>query len=329
MKRLSLNVQTLYADLLQRTVPGASVPATISRRTIKGTVYLYAERRDGARKDQVYLGPEADAAVAERAAAIRHEAELAKQRRKSITMLKAAGLQGPSLEVGRVLDAVSRAGLFETGLVLVGTIAYQLYAAMLGCELDRAAAMTQDADFVAATINVGLTAPADEGETALDMLAILRRADPTFRPAPTLSRKALPSRFTTDGGLDVELLTPVRKRGEEPPISLPAIHAGAVPLQFLEYLVEDALPAVVLHGSGVRVRVPQPSRYAVHKLIVAQLRKLDNGKRDKDLLQARSLMQAFDETDPDALEDALEDARSRGPKWKGHVDAGLRLIGRA
>lgn len=328
MKRLSLNVQTLYADLLQRMVPGAPLPGTISRRTINGTAYLYSERRDGARKQQVYLGPETDPAVVERATAIRHEADLAKQRRKTITMLKAAGVLGPSLDVGRVLEAVSRAGLFDTGMVLVGTVAYQLYPAMLGCELDQAAAMTQDADFAAATVNVGLTTPAREGEDAPDMLSILRRADPTFRPAPTLARKALPSRFTTGSGLDVELLTPVRTRNEEPPISLPAIRAGAVPLQFLEYLVEDALPAVVLHGSGVRVRVPQPARFAVHKLIVAQRRRLDTGKREKDLLQAASLMAALDAIAPDVLADALDDARERGPKWRSAIQAGLGQIGR-
>jgi hypothetical protein len=328
VKRLSLNVQTLYADLLQRMTPGGERPATISRRTINGAVYLYAERREGTGKAQLYLGPESDPATLEKAAAIRHEAELGKQRRKSITMLKAAGLQGPTLEVGRVLDAVSRAGLFETGMVLVGTVAYQVYPAMLGCELDRAAAMTQDADLVAATVDVGIAAPDRASDGCPDMLAILRRADPTFRPAPTLAGTALPSRFTTEAGLDVELLTPVRKRGEEPPVSLPAIQAGAVPLQFLNYLIEDALPAVVLHGSGVRVRVPQPARFAVHKLVVAQVRGLDSGKREKDLLQAASLMAALDETDPDALEDALEDARSRGPKWRTHVDAGLGKIGR-
>ena len=328
MKRFALNVQTLYADLVQRTSPGTVMPATISRRMIDGSAYLYAERRDGPRKVQHYIGPASDPAAVETAAAIRHEAELAKQRRKSITMLKAAGLQGPAPEVGRVLEALSRAGLFDTGLVLVGTVAFQLYPAILGYALNASAMMTQDADLVAATVNVSVAATGETGGEGSDMLALLRQADPTFRAAPTLVRNALPSKFTTSAGLDVELLTPVRTRGEVSPVALPALGAGAVPLHFLEYLVEDAVPAVVLHGSGVRVRVPQAARYAVHKLIVAQVRSLDNAKRAKDLLQASSLLDALDESVPDALSDAIQDAQSRGPKWRSHIAAGLRQIGR-
>ena len=110
-------------------------------------------------------------------------------------------------------------------------------------------------------------------------------------------------------------------------MALPALRAGALPLQFLEYLVEEAVPAAVLHGSGVRVTVPQPARYAVHKLIVAQLRGHETAKRGKDLAQASAIMTALDAIDADALDDALDDARERGPRWRAHVQAGLAAIG--
>jgi hypothetical protein len=84
--------------------------------------------------------------------------------------------------------------------------------------------------------------------------------------------------------------------------------------------------AVALYNAGVAIVVPQPARYAVHKLIVAQERRTNRIKRMKDLAQARELMTILQETDPHALDDALEDARSRGPQWRTHINSSLCLL---
>jgi hypothetical protein len=336
MRRLSLSVQSIYADLVQKVPSEAPLPGSISVRTVHGVERLYSTERHGATRIQRYLGPANDPAIAAMAEAIRREEEIAKQRRKNVTMLKSAGIQGPSQEVGRVLEVMSRAGLFRTGLVLVGTIAFQTYPILLGYDLSGSGMMTQDVDFVAASVkaSIGESAAGDEdGISAipgtLDMLGLLKRADASFASVPNLDRKAYPNKFTAANGLDVELLTPVRKRGEDNPVTLKALGASAVPLHYLEYLVQDAIQAVVLHGAGVPVVVPQPARYAVHKLIVAQLRAAHSSKAGKDRVQAKVLMDALDDGDPDILADALEDALSRGPSWRKHIDAGLRQIGRA
>jgi hypothetical protein len=341
MRRISLPIQTLYADLAQKVTPGAPVPGSVSVRTVHGVERLYSTERHGGSTIQRYIGVATDPAVIARADAIRREAELAKQRRKSITMLKAAGLQAPSLAVGRVLEEMSRAGLFENGVVLVGTVAFQTYPALIGYHLESSAMMTQDVDVAATTVRAAIPPteqPRDgadaagqerQGEAVTEFLAVLRLADPSFAPAPTLVRNALPSKFRTAGGLDVELLTPVRHRNEVSPVPLPALRASAVALHFLEYVVAEAVPVVALHGSGVRILVPQPARYAAHKLIVAQRRQQDGAKRAKDLAQAKTLMAALDDYDPDALDDAIDDARARGPHWRAAVDAGLAQIGRA
>jgi hypothetical protein len=74
------------------------------------------------------------------------------------------------------------------------------------------------------------------------------------------------------------------------------------------------------------VRVPPPIRYAVHKLLVAQERKPSSPKRAKDLKQAQDLIDVLLETDAAAFEDALQDARTRGPKWRKNIDASLRKV---
>jgi hypothetical protein len=64
------------------------------------------------------------------------------------------------------------------------------------------------------------------------------------------------------------------------------------------------VPILSPHGV-VLVRVPVPERYAVHKLIVAQMRGKTSAKPEKDLRQAATLIEALVERFPGAVEDAL------------------------
>jgi hypothetical protein len=331
---IPLPVQTLYADLTQKLAdPPATLPGSISVKTVKSRKYLYVARAEGGKQKQTSLGPADDPAVVERAGVIKREAAFARERRNTIAMLGKAGLRGPNAATGKVLEVVSRAGLFDNGLVLVGTVAFQVYPALLGYRLAESALMTQDADFVAATASVSMAIERDEAvtesETGVrgDLLLLLQSADPTFRAVPQLARAAPPSRFTSQSGFDVEMLTPIRTRNELSPVPLPALRAGAIPFHYLEFLVESSIKAVALYGSGVRVTVPRPARYAVHKLIVAQNRK--NGaaaKTRKDLQQAAALFDVLDQVAPDELGDALEDARGRGRKWERAINASLRAL---
>ena len=134
---------------------------------------------------------------------------------------------------------------------------------------------------------------------------------------PALPTSALPSHFRTAGGFVVDLLTPQRSRADTNPMPIPALRAGATPLQHLGWLIETPAKAAVLYGSGVAALVPSPARYAIHKLIVAQKRGGDRQKRSKDLAQAKALIEALRETDRYALADAYDDAAGRGEKgWR-------------
>ncbi len=86
----------------------------------------------------------------------------------------------------------------------------------------------------------------------------------------------------------------------------------------------------MLHRSGVPVTVPAPERYAVHKLIVASRRRSDaNGsaKREKDVQQARLLIEALEQTrSRDDLAEAFAEAWRRGPHWRHAIKTGLYLM---
>jgi hypothetical protein len=248
---------------------------------------------------------------------VRRAARDARQRRSTVSLLKRAGVPGPSLAAGRLLEALANVGLFRNGMVQVGAAVYQTYTPVVGFMLGGAALTTQDADRAAASLAVRAEA---EGENLLD---VLRHADPSFVAAPMLDRRALPNRFRSSAGFDVDVITRYRTRHDENGVPVPGIGCSAQPLRYLEFLIEEPIDVVALYNAGITVRVPQPARYAVHKMIVALERQPGNPKRRNDLMQAESLMAAVLESDPAALEDALKDARARGPRRRKAIDASL------
>jgi hypothetical protein len=321
MQRIPLNIQTLYADLQQQVEIASRDEATVVATMIGGIRYLRLQRWVGASRMIEHLGRADDPAVIARAEAAKTEMAHRQERRRLVSTLRRL-IPGPTTTLGKVLDTVSHAGLFRRGAVLAGTAAYQCYPPLLSAVLPSATVMTQDADL--ATADLAL-----DGEIAGDsMLAILQRADSSFAALPGLDQKAPPARFRNGENFVVDLLTPQRRRSDRNPMPLKALGAGAVPLQQLDWLIDEPVTAVALHGAGVAVALPRPARFAVHKLILAQKRGAHEAAESrKDLAQAAALVEALREAAPFALEDALDDARSRGRDgWARPIDRSLSQI---
>ena len=118
----------------------------------------------------------------------------------------------------------------------------------------------------------------------------------------------------------VEILTPNQGPDRDEPVALPALGVYAKPLRFLDFLLVEAIPAAVPYRYGVLVNVPQPARYAVHKLIVATRRaRTAAAKARKDIEQAMALIRVLAEDQPDELAHAYAEARNRGEQWRRHV----------
>ena len=316
MNNIPINLLSLYSDVLQRRRLEQVAPASISRKRTGSEVHLYASVRQGAKRRQFYLGPEHDAAARSKADAHKKAAAQQGQYKKSVQALKRAGIPGPTVAVGRILAACAADGIFARGAVLIGTLAYQHYPCLVGTFLPEGAAQTEDADLAATRI--GLRA-LNAGNSFLETL---KNADPSFVPAPP-HRSKLPYRFVSDNGFMVELLaTPGRS---DDVVLLPALQCSALPMPYLDYLLDDPVEALSLYNGGVVVRVPDPARFVVHKLMVHQLRK-DRTKAIKDLVQARALAQALRIHDPDRLRSAIAKAARKGPHWKRLVDKGVKLL---
>jgi hypothetical protein len=126
--------------------------------------------------------------------------------------------------------------------------------------------------------------------------------------------------------LRVDFLTPNEGQETGKPQALPALQTDAQPLRFLDFLIHDPEPAVILHGAGIHVHVPAPARYAVHKLIVSRRRPEGLAKRDKDLQQADALFEVLGQKRPNELRLAWQEAYKRGPSWRELLNEGLAAV---
>lgn len=319
MIRAPLAVQTLYAELDQQVRDAATSAilhpqGSLVVKEIKDRRYWYHQQRIEGRQVQRYLGPETDELrrrIAERDAAKPLEAE----RRTLVRSLAAAGFKGPDRRTGRILQALAQAGVFRLRAVLVGTAAFQIYGPMLGVAFPAAIAMTGDID-VAQFRSISI-AVEDSTEAMQD---VLQRVDPALTPVLGLSRDP-PSAYRT-GNFKVEFLTPMRGPEEDDRTPLPADGTWGQPLRFLDFLIYREAEATVLFEAGIAVRVPDPVRYALHKLIVSQRRR-DLVKSRKDRAQAHQLLEVLAEDRRHDLKEHWAELCARGVKWRSLAQAGM------
>jgi hypothetical protein len=288
---------------------------------------LRAFYRAGKYARTISLGPADSPDAVAKAEAMAREMVFAKQRRSVVTSLGRV-LPTPSRKLADVIAVIDDAGLFRPadgsrGLVMVGTAAFGSYSAMLGRLLPSASLMTGDVDF--ATAHLALAADGENADDAgVTLEAILKRADPSFSGQMHLDHRQPSSQFRSSDGFMVDILTPTRSRNDANPMTIRALGAGAVPLQYLDWLITDAQQAAVLTGSGLLVTVPDPSRYAVHKLIIASQPGRNRQKANKDLAQASALIEAYASIGEAALiAELIDDARSRGRKWREAIASSL------
>jgi len=321
-----LVVQTVYAELLERCEASDfdrffSANGNFVAKSIKDRRYWYFQIPTATGRQQQYVGPETPELL-ERINHHRQARDDEKERRALVSVLtRSFGLPAPVAPIGDVVAALARAGVFRLRGVLVGTVAYQSYPAILGVKLSNALLQTSDVDIAQFTsISVAI------GEQTPPMLEILRGVDKDFREVPHIGGIRHTTSYQGKGGLRVDFVTPNEGPDTDLPQHLPALGTDAQPLRYLDFLIRDPVRAIVLHGPGVPVLVPAPEKFAVHKLILSLERPPGAAKRDKDVAQAQALLLALLEKRPEELRLAWEEAHARGPQWRKLLLAGMKQL---
>jgi len=320
-----LLMQTTYADLQDRcraTAFHENFPENGSfiSKTIRGKKYWYFQQPSEAGRGQKYVGPETPELL-EQISQHKQIRDDERERRALVsTLIRAFGFSRPIKEIGEIIAALAKAGVFRLRGVLVGTVAYQTYAPMLGTRLPHSILQTGDVD-IAQFKNVSV-AVKDKTPPVID---VLKHVDKTFRAVPHIRGRKVTS-YIAKGGLRVDFLTPNEGSDTDVPQPLPAFQTDAEPLRFLDFLIHEPEPAVLLHEAGVYVIVPSPQRYAIHKLIVSRRRKEDAVKREKDIHQATALLEVLHEKRPYELKSTWGEAVQRGPAWRKLLGEGLGQV---
>ena len=322
-QRLDITYQTLYSELVQRSLDESfasefSSSGRFVAVEVKGKKYWYFDtpKREGGGQDRRYVGPVDDPEITKRVEAFKDlKADLKGRRRLVSTLTREAYLPRPLSMAGQVVEQLAKAGFFRLRGVLVGTVAYQCYPAVLGRRLDAVAMQTSDADFAQFhEISVAIK------DSMPPMLEVLRKVDPTFREVPSQVDGRVSTQFVSRDKFKVEFLTPNQWSNDQEgkPVPMPALGgAAAFPLRFLDYLIYQPIRAVLLHGAGVPVLIPSPERYAIHKLIVGSRRNEGTAKSFKDRLQAKSISEAMIANRQHAdLAAAFMEAWDRGDHWR-------------
>ncbi len=276
----------------------AGTPGTLKQRTQSGNQYWVREyiRVDGKKTDE-YIGPvgSVDKATIQR---LTGEIELARALASGSANLRLFGYQRIDRKPAAVLEVFFNRGLFQGGLVLVGSHAYGALINELG--INAPGYKTQDID-VARAQPISIALPEDFSfhtllnETGLTFVAI--PGMPSHKPSASFK---LPGAET----LAVDLLVPGRKTGEV--VQVKELGAYAQAIHLLDFLIEDDIQSVVLSPNQiVPVRVPSPERFLIHKLFSSQSRRGDRDKIRKDLEQAAVLAAAIENETPGRVNEAF------------------------
>jgi hypothetical protein len=332
MERIGGETMVLLADLRERLEvfeamrTAASLPGDFVTKTVKGVAYYYFQATLPSGRAQIYIGPDSEEVrrlIRERKSGEEGVGADEKMFRRLASQVIAGGARPVLPDMARVIHRLADCGVFRVGGVLVGTIAFQVLGAQLGVSWAGEARSTQDVD-VASDSKIAIAVP----ELQADVPAAIESLRMGFFPVPRLSRNEPSTSYAVRGKtLRVDLLTTARK-GVTAPVFIRRLNAAATPLKYLDYLIEKPSIAVMVAGDPCLVRVPQPARFALHKLIVSQEREVTaTDKKRKDLLQARLMIELLKEDRPGDIALAWEHLANRSANWVRKVELACKEIG--
>ena len=325
--------QTAYAQLFQTALEvqsrkliadlsGNFVSKKIRRQTY--WYYRYSVAKDN--RVQVYLGPDSpaiQALIAKKQS--QTSLAVAGALRRQLKIAVAAGAcTTPSAQL-KPIRRLAEYGFFQAGGVLVGSHAFAAYSNMLGIQwANENIHKTLDVDFARAGKNLSL---AIDPSFKINTTTAIQSLEEGFLPRASDTGRSGSWAHQTDPDFIIDFLTP-KSSVDGAPFECEQLGIALQPLKFMEFSLENIQQAILFNATDTAiVNVPDPSRYAVHKLIVYVERLSSNSvKAHKDLAQAAALIAVLKRDRPDDLFDCFADALGRGPGWKKRVDQGLRAL---
>jgi len=289
-----------HAAASQRVLVGT--PGSLLERQNASGFRYYARQfydADRRKREQYVAGPVGDEVADAAAEALRLQIQETQAVVADTRLLGRSGFQVADSRTWSTVAALQNHGIFRAGGVLVGSHAFGVLLNQMGVRAP--AYTTEDVDLAR-----GEALAFDEPPGA-SLLEMLRTSGIEFVEVPPMCHHDPATRRKERGRsrCHVDLLVP-SPDDSFPLVALPELNAFAQGLPWLRYLLGGSQESVLLAREGCcLVRVPVPERFAVHKLVVSQLRAERSVKSSKDVFQAAVLLAALAENHPGAIEEAI------------------------
>lgn len=199
--------------------------------------------------------------------------------------------------VAEILRVFAANNLFEEGVELIGSWCFHLYQKHLGAP-----------QFPLRTVDIDFLIPNPyRGKEHKNFISELENLGFSY----DFDRYG--SLYLWNADLKVEFLTPLKGKGTEHTIKIKPLGFNAIPLRFVDLLLNN--PIILIDG-GIKIKVPNPANFCLHKLIVASRRgKIE--KSQKDFQQAIHTSVIADSQQIKKLFDSLPN------KWQSTIVKGL------
>lgn len=240
----------------------------IKKKKVNGEFYFYLQYRKGTKVIDEYVGKEVPGYLEENLEERKLLEKGLEKVRGAIKMLhKKSTPESDFIKpVKQILTKFTEAGLWESGIEIIGSWCFLIYQKHL--PLEKYPLKTRDIDILI---------PLPYKGKVFDFSLFFREIGfaEHFNPDGSL--------FFSIPSLKVEFLSPQKGKGEKSTEYIKDLSVSPQLLRFMDMLFED--PSTLRISRGIKVRLPSPSSFFLHKLLIST-RSNRKQKKEKDIRQA-------------------------------------------
>ena len=306
-------ITSLYSQLFEEAVanecitlcPG--IQGSFTKENRRNSFYWYWVGRDNNDKARrVYIGPD-NRDTEELVAKLQYRKDMARQAIDSMNRTAAAyrgaGGQINELSHFKTIALLAQQNLFRKGVYIIGSQGFVSICNALGISVNTP--FLRANEFVSQGLSLAIP---DERHSVPDSPAALKKFDDNFNLIPELDEKNRGANLSTSLEIKktkVDFLT--ADSGKVEPVNFDDLGIAAKPLRFMGFLLGgEPLKGLFIGTYAITVTLPNPARFAIHKLIISQERPHHFKTRSqKDIAQAAILLDYLIDEDPAQVIDAL------------------------
>jgi hypothetical protein len=276
----------------------------IRLKKIGAEAYYYLQYRKGRTVKTDYIGKEVPLSLHDSLAERERLEKELRRIREGLKFLRSGRTAEADLTepLRTILRKLSEKKLWDAGLEIIGSWCFLLYQRHL--PMKKYPMRTEDLDILV---------PWPFKGKPFDLAAYLQRLgfSQHFHPDGSM--------FFTGNRMKVEFLTRERRESAKPPRYVKEIAITPQGLRFLEILFVE--PKVLKIEKGIRAKVPAPSAFLLHKLVIASRSERRN-KKEKDIRQAIYTAK-FVLTEKSEIAKLLQLWAGLPKKWKAKIGRSL------